>query len=80
MPNQKFEYVGKCYQYVLPLLDVFPRSNWFFSLERKNAYGVKVEWKKIRDVHGILDLLQRDSGKKFESSVSDIVKKVKFGW
>ena len=69
MLNQKVGYEGKCYQYVLSLLNVFSRFQWLVPLERKTAHSVKVELGKIYDKHGIPDLFQSDTTKEFKSSL-----------
>ena len=77
MLNQKVGYEGKCYQYVLSLLNVFSRFQWLVPLERKTAHSVKVELKKIYDVHGIPDLLQSNNGKELKPSVKRYCQKIK---
>ena len=64
MRNQKVEYEGKCYLFLMSLQDF---SGWFHWKEKLPS--VKVELGKIYDKHGIPDLLQSDTAKEFKSSL-----------
>ena len=46
------EHKGKCYKYILSVLDIFSRLHWLAPLESKSAFEVKEKLEQIYIIHG----------------------------
>lgn len=72
LSNQRVEYRGKVFRYVLSMMDVFSRFHWLYPLQRKFSREVASQLFKIFSEHGPPDRLQSDNGGEFKKDVKRV--------
>ena len=76
MVKMKLERKGKCYKYILSLLDIFSRFHQLAPLESKSAFEVNEKLEQIYLIYGTPKQLQSDNGGEFKKDVKQFCKMV----